>query len=91
MIIIIGTIIIIIYVHYVLLGWTLTEGVESAYGESKKYLEPLRSLWEGAEGIIWLTVCPKEDMVDGAFYLDRTPQVNINYMYTPCIYADNNL
>jgi len=57
------------------LGWTLTEGVEAAYGERKSYLEPLRSVWEGAEGIIWLCVAPKEEIEDGAFYLDRKPQV----------------
>jgi len=56
-------------------GWTLTEGVEAAYGESKSYLEPLRSVWEGAEGIIWLCVAPKDEIEDGAFYLDRKPQV----------------
>lgn len=27
-------------------GWTLTEGVEAAYGDSKRYLQPLRSLWQ---------------------------------------------
>ena len=57
------------------LGWTLTEGVEAAYGESKSYLQPLRSVWEGAEGIIWLCVAPKDEIEDGAFYLDRKPQV----------------
>jgi lipocalin len=56
-------------------GWTLTEGVEGAYGENKKYLEPLRSLWEGAEGVCWLAVVPAEQLQAGAFYLDRSPQV----------------
>jgi len=52
-----------------------TGGVDQAYGENKKYLEPLRSLWEGAEGIIWLCAGPAEQIESGAFYLDRTPQV----------------
>jgi len=56
-------------------GWTLTEGVDAAYGESKSYLEPLRSLWQGAEGIIWLCVAPVNEIVSGSFYLDRSPQV----------------
>jgi dehydrogenase/reductase SDR family protein 12 len=52
-----------------------TPGVESAYGESKRYLEPLRTLWEGSEGIMWLCVAPAEQLEGGAFYLDRSPQV----------------
>lgn len=56
-------------------GWTMTEGVEAAYGEAKKYLEPLRTLWQGAEGIIWLAIAPSNQIESGAFYLDRSPQV----------------
>jgi len=56
-------------------GWTSTPAVESAYGESKKYLEPMRKPWEGAEGIVWLCVTPAEKIHSGAFYLDRKPQV----------------
>jgi len=56
-------------------GWTQTEAVDAAYGESKKYLEPLRTTWQGAEGIIWLTVATAEQLQSGAFYLDRSPQV----------------
>mmetsp|Transcript_82032 Transcript_82032/g.230129 ORF Transcript_82032/g.230129 Transcript_82032/m.230129 type:complete len:344 (+) Transcript_82032:60-1091(+) len=56
-------------------GWTDTPAVESAYGDKKKYLEPMRSPWEGAEGIIWLCVAPKDQIESGAFYLDREPQV----------------
>lgn len=56
-------------------GWVATEGVESAYGENKKYLEPLRSLYEGSEGIAWLCASPAEQVESGAFYLDRSPQV----------------
>jgi dehydrogenase/reductase SDR family protein 12 len=56
-------------------GWTSTPGVDSAYGEQSKYLEPLRTPWEGAEGIAWLCVAPASDLESGAFYLDRAPQV----------------
>jgi len=52
-------------------GWTLTPAVEAAYGEQKKYLEPMRSAWEGAEGIAWLCVAPADQITAGAFYLDR--------------------
>lgn len=46
-------------------GWTGTEGVDAAYGSSKSLLEPLRSLWQGAEGIIWLAVAPSEKIESG--------------------------
>jgi lipocalin len=68
-------------------GWVATDGLELAYGESKSYLEPLRSLWEGTEGILWLLSVPNATaaaaasggggtaaLVPGAFYLDRSPQ-----------------
>eukprot|EP00927_Polykrikos_kofoidii_P056351 TRINITY_DN50492_c0_g1_i1.p1 TRINITY_DN50492_c0_g1~~TRINITY_DN50492_c0_g1_i1.p1 ORF type:complete len:330 (-),score=47.22 TRINITY_DN50492_c0_g1_i1:146-1135(-) len=55
-------------------GWTDTPGVESAYGARKSYLQPLRSLWEGSEGIIWLCATSQTDLQNGAFYLDRSPQ-----------------
>ena len=56
-------------------GWTQSEGLDSAYGEQKKYLEPLRSGWQGAEGIIWLAIAPWTMIQSGGFYLDRSPQV----------------
>jgi len=55
-------------------GWTDTPGVEEAFGSSKRYLQPLRTLWQGAEGIAWLCGCPAGDIEGGAFYLDRSPQ-----------------
>lgn len=56
-------------------GWADTNAVNEAYGDTKKYLEPLRSAWEGAEGICWLLgKATKQDLVGGAFYLDRKPQ-----------------
>lgn len=54
-------------------GWCGTTGVDKAYGDSKKWLEPLRSPWEGAEGIAWLCAAPSSDIESGAFYLDRQP------------------
>jgi dehydrogenase/reductase SDR family protein 12 len=56
-------------------GWTDTPGVEAAYGTKKKYLQPLRTLWQGSEGIIWLCLAPSLALESGAFYLDRMPQV----------------
>jgi dehydrogenase/reductase SDR family member 12 len=55
-------------------GWTATAAVDSAFGDNKKYLEPMRSTWEGAEGIAWLMGAPKDQIESAAFYLDRTPQ-----------------
>lgn len=56
-------------------GWADTDGVEKAYGSKKSILEPMRTPWEGAEGICWLLACPREEIQSGAFYLDREPQV----------------
>mmetsp|Transcript_10121 Transcript_10121/g.21336 ORF Transcript_10121/g.21336 Transcript_10121/m.21336 type:complete len:350 (-) Transcript_10121:288-1337(-) len=55
-------------------GWTRTAAVDSAFGDSAKYLEPMRTTWEGAEGICWLTGTPKMKLKSGEFYLDRMPQ-----------------
>lgn len=56
-------------------GWTETPAVTAAYGDSQKYLQPLRTPWQGAEGMVWLCVAPPEKVESGAFYLDRSPQV----------------
>lgn len=56
-------------------GWTGTDGVDAAYGDSKSYLEPLRTVHQGAEGIIWLCMADAKDIEGGQFYLDRSPQV----------------
>lgn len=56
-------------------GWTSTPAVDAAYGENKAYLEPMRTPWEGAEGIAWLCAAPHDKLESGAFYLDRSPQV----------------
>jgi len=50
-------------------GWTFTNAVEQAFGDSKKYLEPMRNVWQGAEGIAWLIGTDKIE--NGQFYLDR--------------------
>jgi len=55
-------------------GWTDTPAVELAYGSSKSYLEPMRSPWEGAEGICWLMSTPRTNLENGEFYLDRCKQ-----------------
>lgn len=62
-------------------GWSITAAVEDAFGDQKKYLEPMRSPWEGAEGLTWL-MGTKEDIggggsstENGALYLDREVQV----------------
>eukprot|EP00420_Gonyaulax_spinifera_P019934 CAMPEP_0197920038 /NCGR_PEP_ID=MMETSP1439-20131203/88211_1 /TAXON_ID=66791 /ORGANISM="Gonyaulax spinifera, Strain CCMP409" /LENGTH=336 /DNA_ID=CAMNT_0043542221 /DNA_START=20 /DNA_END=1027 /DNA_ORIENTATION=+ len=39
-------------------GWTSTAAVRQAYGDTAKWLEPMRSTWEGAEGICWLCAAP---------------------------------
>jgi dehydrogenase/reductase SDR family member 12 len=58
-------------------GWTQTPAVDLAYGgenDTKKYLEPMRSPWQGAEGICWLMAASRSQLQSGAFYLDRTVQ-----------------
>eukprot|EP00592_Proboscia_alata_P004726 CAMPEP_0194378800 /NCGR_PEP_ID=MMETSP0174-20130528/37098_1 /TAXON_ID=216777 /ORGANISM="Proboscia alata, Strain PI-D3" /LENGTH=344 /DNA_ID=CAMNT_0039161079 /DNA_START=44 /DNA_END=1078 /DNA_ORIENTATION=+ len=55
-------------------GWASTPAVDSAYGSGKKLLEPLRSPWEGAEGIAWLMHTDKANLENGGFYLDRCPR-----------------
>jgi len=55
-------------------GWAGTNAVEDAFGENKKYLEPLRSTWEGAEGITWLMQTESSNIESGALYLDRKAQ-----------------
>jgi dehydrogenase/reductase SDR family protein 12 len=55
-------------------GWASTPGVDETFGEQKKYLEPMRDVWQGAEGIAWLMATPRTNLESGAFYLDRTQQ-----------------
>lgn len=55
-------------------GWSDTPAVDEAFGDAKKYLQPLRSPWEGAEGIAWLVGASKTKIESGEFYLDRKVQ-----------------
>lgn len=55
-------------------GWAGTNAVDDAFGDNKKYLEPLRSTWQGAEGVAWLMQVDRNEVVNGALYLDRSPQ-----------------
>jgi len=55
-------------------GWTDTPGVDAAFSAQKKWLQPLRSTWEGTEGIAWLLVASSNGMENGALYLDREVQ-----------------
>jgi dehydrogenase/reductase SDR family protein 12 len=55
-------------------GWCATPAVDDAYGDSAKYLQPMRSTWQGAEGIAWLMAADKSKLQGGEFYLDRKPQ-----------------
>jgi hypothetical protein len=52
-----------------------TPGVASAYGRTGKVLlSPLRTPYQGAEGIAWLCAAPKQKLQPGALYLDRQVQ-----------------
>jgi len=55
-------------------GWTATDAVDDAFGDNKKYLEPMRTQWQGAEGITWLMSTERKNLTSGSFYLDRSPQ-----------------
>eukprot|EP00980_Cylindrotheca_fusiformis_P023822 scaffold11032_cov122-Cylindrotheca_fusiformis.AAC.23 len=55
-------------------GWVSTPAVDAAYGDKAKYLQPMRTTWEGAEGISWLTAAEPSKLQGGEFYLDRKPQ-----------------
>lgn len=63
-------------------GWAATEGVDSALANSKHLLEPMRTAWEGAEGMCWLLAVDADNIETGALYLDRSPQPkNISGMF----------
>jgi dehydrogenase/reductase SDR family protein 12 len=55
-------------------GWANTDAVNDAFGDMKKYLNPLREPWEGAEGICWLLGAERAKLQSGALYLDRKVQ-----------------
>lgn len=54
-------------------GWADTPGVTGWLGTGKIALAPMRTLWQGTEGIAWLCVCAAAEIEGGAFYLDRSP------------------
>ena len=49
--------------------------MDAAYASSQRFLQPLRNLWQGSEGICWLLTAPAAQLESGECYLDRTPQV----------------
>jgi len=55
-------------------GWTATAAVDDAFGKDKVYLEPMRTVWQGAEGIAWAATTPKANLENGGLYLDREKQ-----------------
>lgn len=56
-------------------GWTLTPGVQNVYGTIGQWLlSPLRSEWEGTEGIAWLCGTSGKNIESGKLYLDGEPQ-----------------
>lgn len=56
-------------------GWVDTIGVEEAFGPNgKKLFAPLRTKWEGSEGIAWLMGTNGSNLVNGGFYMDRKEQ-----------------
>ena len=55
-------------------GWTDTPAVDEAFGDQKKYLQPLREPWQGAEGVAWCTAVDSTKLENGALYLDRKVQ-----------------
>lgn len=55
-------------------GWVDTVGVDSAFGSGKKIFTPLRTKWEGSEGIAWLMGTKGDNLLNGEFYLDRKVQ-----------------
>ncbi|KDP26180.1 hypothetical protein JCGZ_22274 [Jatropha curcas] len=54
-------------------GWAETPGVAKSLPSFNKSLSgKLRTSEEGADTVIWLALQPKEKLVSGAFYFDRT-------------------
>ncbi|GBG25954.1 Dehydrogenase/reductase SDR family member 12 [Hondaea fermentalgiana] len=56
-------------------GWTATPGVDKAYGSFSKWLlSPMRTPWEGAEGICFLATTSGSNIETGQLYLDTLTQ-----------------
>jgi len=43
-------------------GWVRTAAVADAFGKKADYLEPMRDVWEGAEGIAWLAFSARDSL-----------------------------
>eukprot|EP00890_Picochlorum_soloecismus_P006281 jgi/Picsp_1/6654/NSC_03997-R1_protein len=74
-------------------GWAETEGVKTSIpGFYKTFKDKMRSVEQGADTAVWLSLCPYEMIEAGGFYLDRKPRakhlplaahkVTITYMRT---------
>jgi len=56
-------------------GWTATPGVSKAYNSfSQWWLQPLRSEWEGTEGLAWMCGAGPGKLKSGELYLDGRVQ-----------------
>ena len=56
-------------------GWVDTHGVQSSMPDFRaRFQSSLRTLDEGADTIVWLSVQTREKLESGGFYLDRSPQ-----------------
>lgn len=56
-------------------GWADTEGVRTSIpGFWKTFKDKLRSPSEGADTVVFLSIVPQDELVGGAFYLDRHVQ-----------------
>jgi dehydrogenase/reductase SDR family protein 12 len=56
-------------------GWAETEGVKTSIpGFYKTFKDKMRSVEQGADTAVWLSLCPFEMIEGGGFYLDRKPQ-----------------
>lgn len=67
-------------------GWVDTPAVDLAYGSGKRALQPMRDLWQGAEGIAWLLTAPAGEVESGGFYLDRGVQKKVS-VHASCVRA----
>jgi dehydrogenase/reductase SDR family protein 12 len=54
-------------------GWVDTPGIR-AMGDVVEKLRPLRSVKQGADGVVWLAISNSELIRSGEFYMDREPQ-----------------
>lgn len=60
-------------------GWSDTPALAEAFGEKTlNMLKPLRTPWEGAEGITWLVSTDGSNIQSGELYLDR--QIETKHM-----------